>query len=124
MMTLDAAREQLEFHCGAEPRIDDPRWKDGLLSTLRPYAGLRLDVLANVTECVDAVADHLRTTSHLDRRIVSSLWAIVHLTRAWALEPDGMLKRNHLITDEDAATLESWVSDLSYQIFTILDGNG
>jgi len=124
MMTLDAAREQLGFHSGADPRIDDPRWENGHLSTLRPYRGLRPDVMANVMECVDSIAEHLRDAAELDRHIVSSLWGIVHFTRAWALHPEGMLKRNRLITAEDAATLEEWLSTLSYRIALLLDGSG
>lgn len=120
-MTFDEAREQLGFHCGRDLRIDDPRWRNGILATLRPYAGLRRDAMTNVDRCVDIVADHLRHAATLDRGVMNSLWGIVHLTRAWALHPDGMLKQNGLITEEDAHTLEEWVDALSYRVMMLLD---
>jgi hypothetical protein len=121
-MRFDEAREALGFHCGRDPRVDDPRWRDGLLSTLRPYQGLRPDIMANVDECIDAVADHLCTAPNLDRDVVNSLWGIVHFARAWALHDDGMLKRNGLITADDARTIADWVDALSYRIAMMLDG--
>jgi hypothetical protein len=121
MITLAEAREQLAFHCGTDPRVDDPRWKIGFLSTLRPYAGLRKDVLDDVDRCVDAVAEHLCNADSLDREIINSLWGIVHFGRAWALDDDGMLKRNRLITDEDAAYLANWLNELSFRVAMLLD---
>ena len=41
-MDYEAAVEELTFHCGTNPNIDDPRWNAGFLQTLRPYSG-RLD---------------------------------------------------------------------------------
>ena len=123
MMTLAAAREQLAFHCGADPRVNDPRWKNGFLSTLRPYAGLRKDVLDDVDRCVDAVAAHLRQAELLDRGIVNSLLGIVYFGRAWALDEESMLVRNSLITEEDATFLANWLNDLSFRIAMLLDGN-
>ncbi|HEY6019508.1 MAG TPA: hypothetical protein VIY48_06295 [Candidatus Paceibacterota bacterium] len=122
MMTLDAAREQLGFHCGADPRIHDPRWENGFLATLRPYSGLRLDVMANVDDCVRAVSEHLKEGQCLDRAIIGSLWAVVHYGRVWALDEGGMLKRNNLISTADAARLSDWLDDLSGRVMQLLGG--
>ena len=123
-MTLDAAREQLGFHCGADPRIDDARWENGFLATLRPYRGLRLDAMANVDDCVRAVSAHLRDAPCLDREIVGALWAIVQDGRGWALDENSMLKRNKLISADDAARLSAWLDDLSGRIMQLLGGAG
>lgn len=122
-MTIDAAREQLGFHCGADPRIDDARWENGFLATLRPYRGLRLDAMANVDACVRAVSTHLRDAPCLDREIVSSLWAIVHYGRWWALDENSMLKRNKLISANDAARLSAWLDDLADRIMQLIGGS-
>lgn len=74
----------------------------------------------SVIDCVDAVAHHVTTTQTLDRSVVSSLWAIVHIGRAWGLHPDGMLRRNDLITVEDQATLADWLDSLSERILHML----
>ena len=121
-LTFEQAREQLGFHSGRDQRIDDPRWDNGLLATLRPYRGLRRDAMESVMECVDAVAAHLMGAEPLDREVISSLWGICHFVRAWAIHPDGMLKRNGLISDADASALEDWLEDFSYRVSTLLDG--
>jgi hypothetical protein len=65
---------------------------------LRPYQGLHQEVLDDVLDALRARADAL-TEPRLDRHLVTALWAIQHFGRAWALEPDGMLRRNRLISE-------------------------
>lgn len=121
-MDFAAAVQQLTFHCGTNPNVDDPRWERGFLQTLRPYGGtLNHDAWSNVIDCVDAVSTHLKTASVLDRAVVNSLWGIVHYSRSWALHPDGMLPRNNLISKEDQETLSEWLDDLSERIAFMLD---
>lgn len=121
-MTFEQAVEELTFHCGSNPNIEDPRWERGFLSMLRPYKGLRPEVYAHLIECVRALLPHLKNDSTLDRRIIGSLWGICHLARSWGLEPDGMLRRNGLISDEDRLTMERWIEELSYDLMAIFDG--
>ena len=121
-MNYDAAVEQLTFHCGSNPHIDDPRWENGFLQTLLPYRGtLNQDAWNSVLDCVDAVSTHLKTASVLDRSVMNSLWGILHYSRSWALHPDGMLTRNKLITKEDQETLSGWLDELSERIAFMLD---
>lgn len=121
-MEFDVAAEQLRFHCGTHPDTDDPRWAAGFLQSLRPYSGrLNQDAMERVLECVDAVADHLRTSPTLDRSVINSLWGIVTYTHAWALHPDGMLQSNNLITKADSAVLSNWIDDISRRVALMLD---
>ena len=96
---------------------------DGFLQSLRPYRG-HLDAAAmnDVLNCVSAVAEHLKTADTLDRAVVNSLWGINHWARSWALHPDGMLRRNGLISDADRQTLSDWLDDLAERIAFMLDG--
>lgn len=122
-MDYDTAVEQLTFHCGANPNIEDPRWERGFLQTLRPYKGsLNHDAWSSILECVDAVATHLMTAPVLDRSLINSIWGILHYSRSWALHPDGMLPRNNLITKEDQETLSEWLDALAERIAFMLDG--
>ena len=121
-MTFEEAREQLGFHCGSDARVDDPRWRNGMLSTLRPYCGLCLDVMANVDQCVDAVVDHLRNAPMLDRDVINSLWGTVHFTRTWALHEDGDAEAQRVHLARQRADAEKRVDDFSYRIAMILDG--
>ncbi len=121
-LTPAEAIEALTFHCGSNPNVEDPRWEQGFLSMLRPYKGLRPEVYDHLVQCVRTLLPHLKSAPKLDRRVISSLWGICHLARYWGLHPDGMLRRNGLITEEDQATLERWIEELSYDLMSILDG--
>ena len=121
-MTPEEAIEELSFHCGSNPKIEDPRWEQGFLGMLRPYKGLRQETYDHLVACARALAPHLKNDAMLDRRVVNSLWGICHLARAWGLHPDGMLRRNGLITEDDQQRLEGWIEELSYDLMAILDG--
>jgi hypothetical protein len=41
--------------------------------------------------------------------------------RNWGLHPNGMLRRNHLIADEDVERLEGWVQAIELAVYTLLD---
>jgi len=122
-MTPDEAIEELTFHCGSNPNIDDPRWGRGFLSMLRPYKGLHQETYDHLIQCVRTLAPQLARDDCVDRRVVSSLWGICHLARSWGLHPQGMLRRNQLITEEDQERLERWIEALSYDLMMLLDGN-
>jgi hypothetical protein len=122
-MTFDEARERLRFHCGSHPDIQDPRWEQGFLQSLRPYRGLDETAYHDLTACIDAVSDHLQHSDTLDRDIINSLWGICHFARAWGLTEDGMLRRNNLITPADQEKLDGWITLISYRIAMWLDGN-
>ena len=122
-MTFDEARESLRFHDGSHPDIEDPRWEQGFLQSLRPYRGLDEAAYLNLTACVDAVSDHLQHSGTLDRHVINSLWGICHFARAWALAEDGMLRQNKLITQADQEKLDGWITSISYRIAMWLDGN-
>ena len=74
------------------------------LGMLRPYRGLEQQVLADVSDSLKAAAPKI-SDEHLPRELVSALWAISYYGRWWALDPEGMLRRNNLISDADLTTL-------------------
>ena len=122
-MNYESAIEELSFHCGSNTDIDDPRWEAGFLQSLRPYRGsLDKAAMDHVTQCVDAVAEHLKTAVKLDRAVINSLWGIVTYGRAWAIHPEGMLRRNNLISEDDIAMLSDWLDDLAERVAFMLDG--
>ncbi len=121
-MEFDSAVVAPQFHSGSHPDIDDPRWENGFLRSLRPYDGLDHEAWDHVMECVDAVAEHLKTSPVLNRSVINSLWAICHYSRAWGLHPGGMLRRNNLIKEHELVTLEEWIETLSERIAFMLDG--
>ena len=88
---------------------------------LRPYRGLRVDVLDDVMACLRACAPLLMAPD-VPRDLVSAVWGISFLGRSWALDPDGMLRRNHLIADTDRATLSDFLERFDYAVMMLLDG--
>jgi len=122
-VTLSEARRLLLRHGGLPEDDEGPEAiEDGFLGSLRPYRGLREDHFHEVMEAL-RVAAPLLEAPRLDRQLVSALWGMCHFARAWGVHPDGMLRDNKLISDEDVARLEKWVSDISYAVAMILDGS-
>lgn len=113
-MTPDEAARRLVFHTLPE---------DGaFLGMLRPYRGLRPEILRDVETALRVIAPRLGEDS-LPRELVSALWSIAHLGRAWALEPEGMLRRNGLVNDPDLETLDTFLNRFSYAVMCLLEQN-
>ncbi|WP_433956425.1 hypothetical protein [Paenibacillus taichungensis] len=62
--------------------------------------------------------------STLDREVMASLWGITHLGRAWAVEPEGMLRSNRLISDAQVALMERWLDLFSYAVMVLIEDGG
>lgn len=96
---------------------------DAFLEMLRPYRGLRDDVLKGVMDALRACFANLRE-ERLSRELVSQLWAISRLGRSWALNPGGMLRRNNLIDAADQEKLWKFLEGFDYAVLALLgDGN-
>ncbi len=115
VVTRDEARESLAFHVSAEG--------DGFLGSLRPYRGLRESNFHEVMAALRCIAPDLQGDL-VDRSVLRDLWGICHMGRAWGVHPDGMLRRNQLITDADVARLEHWIECISYATFMLMEGPG
>jgi hypothetical protein len=120
MNTLQA-RELLLLHSFRLPALDHPKMTGGFLGSLRPYQGLNEGNYHEVMEAIYTLAPQLQG-QELDREIVSALWSICYLARLWALEPDGMLQRNGLITVEEVRRLEEWVNAIGWAVMMLLEG--
>lgn len=88
---------------------------DAFLEMLRPYRGLRDDVLKGVMDALRGCFANLRE-ERLSRELVSELWGISRLGRSWALNPGGMLRRNNLIDAADQEKLWKFFEDFDYAV--------
>ena len=122
-LSTEAALELLKFHACSHGDTDHPKWKTGFLGSLRPYAGLDARNFHEVMSCLKAIEPRFEQPT-IDSGLMADIWAICHLGRAWGVEPDGMLRRNNLISREDVARLESWIFQISYTVFCLLAGCG
>lgn len=123
--SLAEAKTLVLCHAFALDDVDDPRMVNGFLGSLRPFRG-QLDArnFHELMRCLRVLAPTLAQSPMVDRELLAALWSICHLGRAWALEPDGMLQRNQLLSDQQRATLSLWLGQLSYAVFALLDGSG
>jgi hypothetical protein len=64
----------------------------------------------------------LKKPPKLNRRLINSLWAICDYARTWGLDPDGMLRKNDLISDQEQAELKQWIDGIAEKVAFWLDG--
>lgn len=112
-MQPDEAARRIQFHATPE--------EGSFLDMLRPYRGIRQEILDELEHSLRAAAPRFMEPT-VDRELVGSLWAICHLGRLWATDPDGMLRRNNLITLEDLRRLGIFLEKISYATMMLLDG--
>lgn len=123
-LTPIQARELLQLHSGRHRDTGHPKWEFGFLGSLRPYSGLRVENFHEVMECIKTLATELENESTCDKELVAAIWGICHLGRSWGVQADGMLRHNGLISTHQADQLESWIHQISYAMFCLLDGCG
>lgn len=107
-MNIEEAKELLSFHSTRNENINDSRWENGFLGSLRPFRGeLCQENFIEVMECLKTLKDELIKPT-IDQTIVSDIVSIIHLTRVWASQ-EGMLGSNHLLNEEQTKHLLAWV---------------
>ncbi|MFG6094848.1 hypothetical protein SPB21_06340 [Leptothoe sp. ISB3NOV94-8A] len=121
-LTIEDAHNLLAKHSFTHEDLDDPEMANGFLGSLRPYRGsLNQDAFLEIMACLKAIGPGLSTKEQVQRKTISNLWGICHLARDWATHPDGMLRRNNLISDADVATISQWIDCISYATMMFLD---
>ncbi|OWR29169.1 hypothetical protein CDO73_16025 [Saccharibacillus sp. O23] len=123
-MNREEAVELLKKHAYVHEDLEDERLTRGFLGMLRPFDGTLIEAnFHELMEILDVLADEFEQDT-LDRSVISCLWSICQYARAWALEPDGMLRRNELIDDGQLRQMAEWVDIVSYAVATLLEGAG
>lgn len=123
-MTIKEAKQILKYHSFTAEDVKHPKMENGFLGMLRPFSGkLYEENYHEVIAAIKTLADEIRGKEKIDKDVISAIWGICHLTRSWAIEKEGMLQRNNLITEKQIKILEKWVEAISYAILMILDGS-
>lgn len=121
-MTKEEAIEQLSFHSGRHPDIHSDKWTNGLLPSLRPFKGLNVAAFNNLMECLNVLKEDIKQSETLNKELILNLWTICHYSKAWGIDPQGMLRSNNLISDEELKELTNWIYIISYRISFWLEG--
>ncbi|GGO04332.1 hypothetical protein [Saccharibacillus kuerlensis] len=123
-MNREQAVERLKKHAFLQEDTEDAEAQNGFLGMLRPFQGELIEEnFREVMEILDVLAEELEQDK-LDRTILSCLWGICQYGRAWAVEPDGMLRSSELISDEQLKQMAQWIDMLSYAVTMLLEGGG
>lgn len=119
-MDKDKAKELLSFHSTRNSDIDNPKWENGFLGSLRPFRGeLYKENFIEVMECLRVLKDEFSAPT-IEQGMVSDIVSIIHLTRTWA-SPCGVLGRNHLLTENQIKHLLAWVDIIETCFMFLLD---
>jgi len=123
-MTPDEAKNILLHHSFAHEDTSHPKSTRGFLGMLRPFNGeLVQENYHEVMEAIKVLHVSLER-EQIDREIIASLWAICYLGRSWAIDKNGMLRSNNLISQEQVDLMEAGINNISYAVFCLLDGAG
>lgn len=120
-MEVMEAKEILSFHSGRNSDFNNPKWKNGFLGSLRPLQGLNRDNFIEIIECLRTLKEEI-VSPCIDKEIVADIVGIIHLARSWA-SPQGMLGRNHLLTEEQTNDLLAWVDIIEGCFMYLLEGD-
>src|SRR5690242_16205814 len=104
------AIQTLATHSG---HIEGLRLSDGITGMLRPYQGLIERNIHEVMECL-FILSHRLSSDTIDTIIPLSILKILSRLREWGIEPEGMLRRNHLIDELSLDRLTSWASIIDF----------
>lgn len=121
-MTDKEAIELLKHHSFTHEDIENPKSEKGFLGMLRPFQGeLFENNFHELMEILKVLQGQLNK-DNIDRQIISNFWSICHLSRAWAIDPNGMLRQNSLISNKQIELLSYWADCVSYTVMNLLEG--
>lgn len=121
-MSEKEAIEFLKHHSFTHEDINNPKSENGFLGMPRPFQGkLFEENFHELMNIIKVLKEHFNK-DNIDKDIISNFWSICHLSRAWGIEQNGMLRRNNLISDAQIELLADWIDCISYTIMNLLDG--
>lgn len=119
-MSIEEAKELLSYHSGRNENINDSKWINGFLGSLRPFGGELIENnFIEIMECLKVLQDEFGQDK-VDKHLLSDIMGITYLARTWA-SPDGMLGSNKLLTDEQTCKLNLWVDIIQETLMWLLD---
>ena len=89
--------------------LEEALIENSFVGCLRPFAGLREENFLQVMRAIIALTPHLSGAKVWELRLVYGLWELTKTARLWGLDPNGMLQRNRLLSEEDTKRLLLWV---------------
>lgn len=121
-MTKSQAIELLKCHSYNHSDLNHPKMETGFLGMLRPYRGILYEEnFHEIMAILKILAPDFRNDK-IDREIINAFWGICYFAKSWGTDPDGMLRRNNIIDDDQVMQLIKWIDCISYTVAMLLDG--
>ena len=120
-MNIELAKKILSFHSCRNDDINNPKWENGFLGSLRPFQGkIYEENFKEIIECLKTLEIEIKK-ENIDKNIVSDIISIIHLTRVW-VSKKGILGENNLLTNEQTKYLLTWVDIIESCFMSLLEG--
>ncbi len=117
-MEYGRAKLELLRHAGMTEDYE----RDGFVGCLRPFSGLKEDNFHTVVESILSVGQSFSTSNSVEKSIVSAIWQLTSTTRLWAIDDEGMLVRNQLISHDQRMRLRRWITIIESLALNLLRG--
>ncbi len=119
-MTKEDAYELLSYHSGRSEDIENPKWTNGFLGSLRTYQGnLYEQNFIEVMECIRAIAPDFGTDL-VPKPAIGDIFSITYLGRRW-INSDAQLYANGILDDGDQMKMDEWLDVIEDALFYLLN---
>jgi len=103
--------------------LSDALHEHGFIGCLRPWSGLRDENYRDVMIAILSLRESLADADCWPTELVGGIMGITRMAHGWALDSNGMLQRNNLITTTELEKLRHWVHRIESVTEQLLMGN-
>lgn len=103
--------------------LSDALHEHGFVGCLRPWSGLRDQNYRELMLAILSLHESLAGSDCWPTELVAGIMGITRMAHSWALDSNGMLQRNHLITEPEIVKLRHWVHRIESVTELLLMGN-
>ena len=101
-MTKEEAYTLLSFHSCRNNDIENEKWENGFLGSLRPFQGKLYECnFIEIMECLKVLADDFMKPT-IKQTLLSDVYSIIHLGKRWIDGAD-------FVTQEQQKQIIKWV---------------
>lgn len=119
-MTKEDALVILSYHSGRNEDLDNKRWINGFLGSLRPFQGkLHEQNFVEVMECLRTLSPDF-VAGTISGQAIGDVFTIIYLGRRWT-EEGSALDESNLINSEQQFKMDLWLDILEDALFYLLN---